>query len=300
MAVHRATILFLLFAVLWQPVFGQDAPEHTVIARFQEAAALDVDPTGRLYVADAGRDVVRILDREGRNEATLGGSGTRESEFDTPVDLDPTNGLTLLVADAGNGRIQRFSAELQYLETMPVGLSFGGEQDRRVFDDGRDGSAIRGSGRPIAVTSSDSDETFVINDREDVVVKFDDRRRSERIIRGAGGWGGALRRPVALEVDGSRRLYVADGEDGRVLVYDLFGSFMNELSVSLQSDIRALSMSRRRLLIVCMEEVVVWNPKMETVTRHPIEVDGPLVDAAQQGGEVFLLTERRLLRQNGW
>ena len=83
----------------------------TVLARFDNARALAVDPRGRLYVADAARDVVSVLGPGGRQKMVLGGSGTRAGEFDTPSDVDPSNGQVILVADAYNGRVQRFSEE---------------------------------------------------------------------------------------------------------------------------------------------------------------------------------------------
>jgi hypothetical protein len=299
MAVHRCGILLLFFVVSWGTVCAQPESKPTVIARFQEAAALDVDPMGRLYVADAGRDAVQVFDADGTVQATLGQSGTRAGEFDGPMDLDPTNGQTLLVADAGNGRIQRFSAEWQYLEALPVGSTFGGEGGQRTFDDGRDGSAVQGQGRPIAVASSDGDETFVIDGRDGVVIKFDAQRRAERIIGGGIG-GGGLQEPAALALDGHRRLYVADAGQKTVLAYDLFGTLIERLPLPPLSTIRALAVHRRRLWIVCPDRVVVWNPVAKSIAEHRVSLETPLVDAARQGDSLLLLSERRLLRRGGW
>ncbi len=296
MAVHRWGLLLLLLSVPWGGVCAQEEATPTVIARFQEAAALDVDPMGRLYVADAVRDVVQILDRNGTLQTTLGQSGTRAGEFDDPVDLDPTNGQTLLVADAGNGRVQRFSAEWQYLEALPVGSTFGGKSGQRTFDDGRDGSAVQGQGRPIALVSSDGDETFVIDERDGVVIKYDAQRRADRIIGGGVGRNG-LQSPAALALDGNRRLYVADAEEAAVFAYDPFGTFIERLRIPRLSDIQALSVHRGKLLIVCEDRIVTWNPETESTVEHPVSLEVALVDAARQGGDLFVLTERRLLRR---
>ncbi len=281
-------------------LLAQNGEEPTVLARFEEARALEVDPTGRLYVADAGRDVIRIFDPKGRLQATLGDAGTRAGEFDGPTDLDPTNGQTLLVADGGNGRIQRFSADLQYLEAMPVGGDFGSRAEQRVFDDGRDGSAVQGEGRPIAVVSSDGDETFVVDGRESVVVRFDEQRRPERLIGGGMSGAGAPQEPVALALDDSRRLYVGDRAQGVVLAYDLFGTFVKRLSTPPMPELRALSMQRGRLWIVCADRVFVWNPKTGRTQEHPVDLEASILDAARRGEDLFLLTERRLLRRDVW
>jgi streptogramin lyase len=270
-------------------------PSSAVVARFQSARALDVDPRGRLYVADAGADVVRIFEPKGSVRATLGGPGTRAGEFDAPTDVDATNGQALWVADAGNGRLQRFSEELQYLEALPVGRSLG-TPEQRVFDDGRDGGDVQGQGRPVAVATSDTDDVFVVDERDDVVVAYDDKRRAERIVGDRSG----LRGPVALAVDGTRRLYVADREQNAIFAYDLFGTFLERLPLPDLPSPRALTLHRGRLWVVCADRIVVWDPARRTRDVHPVDVAVPLVDAARRADTVFLLTERRLLRRSGW
>lgn len=292
-------ILFLgsVFALLLGPecLVAQE-PTRAVWGRFEEASALEIDPMGRLYVTDAGLDVVRIFNLDGEERATVGGSGTRRGEFDGPMDLDATNGQMLVVADAGNGRIQRFASERQYLDALTVGATFEDGPEQRVFSDGRDGADVQGSGRPIAVVSSNSDETFVIDGREDVVVKFDAQAREERIIGGAGH----LQAPVALALDGNRRLYVADRERKAVFSYDLFGTFVERLSTPTLPRLQALSVYRGRLWIICADRVLVWNPDAGTIQQHQVSLDVPLVDAARRGNHLFLLTESELLRRDSW
>ena len=292
--------LFLGLLGVCPSVFAQAASQDTVIARFRDARALAADPLGRVYVADAGRDVVRVLDRDGDEQGSLGGAGTRAGEFDSPTDVDPTNGQTVWVADAGNGRVQHFSSEGLYLEAMPVGPSFLEGGDQRFLDDGRDGAAVQGDGRPIAVASTSGDVVFAIDGRNDRLLKWDEQRRLGPLI-GSVGRGDAPQRPVALALDGTRRLYVADGaEEGRVLAYDLFGTFLERLDTPPLSALQALTMHRGRLWIVCDRRVFVWNPDTRTVTEHPVDLPVPLMDAARRGDDLFLLTSTRLYRRPAW
>lgn len=281
------------------PVHAQAVPADTVIARFRDARALAVDPLDRLYVADAGRDVVRVLDRSGAEQGTLGGSGTRSGEFDGPADVDPTNGQTVWVADAENGRVQHFSSEGLYLEAMPVGAAFLEGDGQRFLDDGRDGAAVQGGGRPIAVASTSGDEVFAIDGRHDRLLKWDEQRRPERLV-GPVGREDAPQRPVALALDGTRRLYVADQAQSAVLAYDLFGTFLTRVGTPRLSNLRALSMHGGRLWIVCAGRVFVWNPATRSVTEHTIDLPAPLVDAARRGDDLFLLTATRLHRRPAW
>ena len=294
-------VLGLFFGLIGfcPPVQGQEAAPDTVIAHFRDARALAVDPLGRLYVADAGRDVVRVLNRSGDDQGSLGGAGTRAGEFDSPADVDPTNGQTVWVADAGNGRVQHVSSEGLYLEAMPVGPSFldGGEQ--RFLDDGRDGAAVQGDGRPIAVASTSGDVVFVIDERNDLLLKWDEQRRPERLV-GPVGRDDAPQRPVALALDGTRRLYVADGAEGRVLAYDLFGTLLGRLDTPPLPALQALTMHKGRLWIVCSGRVLMWSPADGTMTEHAVDLPTPLVDAAGRGEDLFLLTATNLYRRALW
>lgn len=292
-------VVGVLLGLVGGTVAAQPAAPDTVLARFRDAQALAVDPLGRLHVADAGRDVVRILDRTGNSLGTLGGAGTRAGEFDSPSDVDPTNGQTLWVADAGNGRVQHFSADGLYLEALAVGPSVLEGGGQRFLDDGRDGAAVQGDGRPIAVASTSGDEVFAIDGRNDRVLKWNEQRRPERFV-GAVGGADAPRRPVALALDGTRRLYVADREREAVLAYDLFGSLVGRLATPPLPTVQALSMHRGRLWIVCAERVFVWDPATRTAAEHGVDLPAPLVDAVQRGDELFLLTPTRLYRRSAW
>ena len=288
-----------MLALLLCAVVGPDAcpaqdSGRAVLAEFRAASALAVDPMGRLYVADAGRDVVRVLSADGDTLTTLGGTGTRAGEFDGPLDVDPTNGQTLYVADAGNGRLQQFSAEWQYLGAIPVGGEGGAAE--RVFDDGRDGADTQGAGRPVAMVSRDGDETFVIDERARAVVLFSPQGRPERLI----GPASRLDDPVDLALGDDRRLYVADRGREAVLAYDAFGTFLERVPVEGLSALRAVSVHRGRLWIVCADQVVVWTPGTEQVRRHSVRLDAPLLGALPRGGHVYLLTEHRLLRRDRW
>jgi DNA-binding beta-propeller fold protein YncE len=255
---------------------------------------------GHLYVADAGRDVVRILDRSGAGRATLGGSGTRRGEFDQPADVDPTNGQTVWVADAGNGRVQRFSPEGLFLEAFPVNPSFFDGREQRSFNDGRDGASVQGQGRPVALATSSGGDTFVVDGRNDAVLKWDENGRPERLLGPAGHRWRGLRTPVALALDGTRRLYVADRAQETVFAFDLFGTFVRRLDTPPLSRLQALSMHGGRLWIVCAERVFVWSPGTRSTSEHEVDLPEPLVDLARRGDDLFLLTATTLYRRSAW
>lgn len=272
------------------------AGQRPVVAQFENAQALAVDPRGRLYVADAGRDVVETLNAEGERLDVIGGSGTRVGEFDLPSDVDPTNGQLLLVADTYNGRIQRFSEEGQYLESLPIGRTDRAGGAGWGFENRREGDPVRGDGRPVAVARDDDESIFVLDERNRQLLKWTDLGGMEPIVDG----GARLQDPVALAIGDSRQVYVADAEQETVLVYDRFGTFRRRVPAPPLPNVQALAVHRRRLHMVSPDTVRIWERAKGHVAEHPVGLSEPLVDVARANGDIYLLTESRLLRRAGW
>ncbi len=275
---------------------GTDRAAGTVLAQFEEARALAVDPRERLYVADAGRSVVGIFEADGTRRAVLGGAGTRPGTFDTPSAIDPTNGQVLLVADTYNGRVQRLSTEGQYLESLPVGQTGRRAAGEWTFQDGGGGASVQGDGRPIGVARDDEGAVFVLDSRNRQVWKWSDVGRPQAVVSGRGG---RLQDPVALALGPDRRLYVADAGREAVLIYDAVGTFRRMAGPSL-SGVRALAVHRGRLWIVCPRRVVVWSRAEGVVAEHTVDLGEPLVDVTVYQDRAYLLTETRLLRRPAW
>lgn len=268
------------------------------IASFEQARSLAATTDGRLYVADAGADAVVVLDTLGTRLQTFGGAGTRAGSFDAPSDVDPTNGLTLLVADTGNGRIQRFTDEGRFIESLPVGDPEGASGGGRpTFDGGEDAGAARADGRPIAVASTNANEIRAIDAAAGVVRMWDASRRPDGVIGGFGQRSGTLREPVALALDAQNRLYVADRDPGTVLVYDRFGTYVTTLPLPPQSGIQSVAVHGTRVFVVSSRHLHVVDAGSYRVVQvwHGPGLDG-LLDAALVRGSLYALTPNRLLR----
>lgn len=259
------------------------AVEPFGLARFEAARDLAVDPSGRLYVADAGAAVVVELSPEGRPVATLGGPGSGEHAFLEPSGVDPTNGLTLFVADAGNGRIQHFSRERRLLRTIPLG-------EMR----GSGARGLGGEGRPVALASGPTRDLYAIDDLRGVVLRWDESLRPDRVTGGLDAGEGALRAPVDLAVGPDGRLFVADRGHAAVLVYDAFGLYLRRLAAGTARDVRALGLYRDRLLVVLPSRVLVYGLDGRLRRALAVEIEEPLVDAALVGEALVLLTPTRL------
>ncbi len=263
-----------------------------LLARFEEARALSVDPGGALYVVDAGRDVVYQLGPDGRVRFVLGGTGTGEGAFDEPRDLDPTNGLLFVVADAGNGRLQRFSRQFQFLESLPVGRKGTSERGPSYLSR-ESGLGNPADGRPIAVLTTPSDEMFAIDEARHVVLRWGRDRRPAGAIGGPDDGEGALVAPVSLASDG-RVLYVADRGRHAVLVYDLFGGYIRSLGEGIATDVEAVFVKDRFLWVVLPHRLLVYETTGVLRYVFDIRLPEPLVDAALSGRTLYLLSARGL------
>ncbi len=270
--------------------------EAVVLARFEEARALAVDPQGLLYVADAGRDAVVRLDEDGLLRDMLGGPGTLEGRFSEPADIDPTNGLVFVVADAGNSRLQRFSRDFLHLESLSVGRLQQDERTGRGQPTAPFGQANRlglADGTPIAVATSRANETFAVEAGRNVVLKWDAARRFERVIGGFDERDGRLVAPVALAVD-ENSLYVADRGRAAVLVYDHFGGFVRTLAEGLAREVCAVTVFGDEIWIVLPERLLVFHRRGRLARVFDVRLGEPLVDVGRRGGLTYLLTPSRL------
>ena len=262
-------------------------------AVFADARALGVDPFGGLYVADAGRDVVYAMNAHGEILAVLGGPGSREGAFDDPSGVDPTNGLTLYVADAGNRRIQIFSRSGAWLGAVPLARS--GEEGARVTYRRQDAAASGyASGIPGGVATSPANELFVVDVDRGVVRKWDEDRRPAGVIGDARAGPGALLEPVDLALGADGVLYVADRRAESLMVYDQYGTFARSIGSGLVG-LSAVVATGERVYAALERSLVAYDAAGRFERRLETDMNTHIVDmAAGPDGALYVLGTQRL------
>ena len=275
------------------------------LARFEDATGVGAVPGGPVYVSDAGRNVIVRLPPGERpdtsREAGLGGPGGAVGQFDAPADVDPTNGLVIVVADAGNGRLQRFSDEFRHLETLPVGRGYaaGGDAPARPVFDARTGDTNDlGGGRPVAAREPAGDATYALDAAAGHVLKWEDQRRTVRVVGGFSDGEGVLRDPVDLAVGSDGTLYVADAGRGAVMTYDRFGSFLVARARGLAGNARAVAAGPSgRLYLARPRSVLVFGREGRLLRRVRLRLPAPagaVVDVAPAERGLYVLTPQAL------
>lgn len=106
------------------PGFGGDGGP-AVEAQLRRPAGLAVDRQGNLYIADAGENSVRRVDKSGTISTAVGtgtpgfnGDGYKGplTQLNLPLDVAVDNCGNVLIADKGNDRIRR----LQVARSCPT------------------------------------------------------------------------------------------------------------------------------------------------------------------------------------
>jgi len=300
-------VSILTASVPARPASAQSAPaaseQGATLLQIDGGTAVALDPRGFLYITDARKSAVVVVQPDGTVRETIGGAGTQPGQFDAPADLDPTNGLTLWVADAGNGRLQHISQDGQFLEVLPlteVGDGGDARPSRPVFDATRGGAAPVADGEPIAIATTAANELFAVDARRSVVVKWDAQRRAERVIGGFGQRQGSLRDPVDLSIRRDE-LFIADRQQAAILVYDAFGTYRRTIHLSdrrQRDDLRAVHAAGGYLWVATDRSVLRLDPRGGTQTVIATS-DHEIADIAVDVPDLYILTDSRLLRMPG-
>lgn len=286
----------LVVALCASSVFGQDTTLviSSRLAVFNEASSIGVDPAGRIYVTDSAEHVLRVMNGEGKDVFVLGGPGTGEGEFDEPIGVDPTNGLVIVVADAGNHRLQRFTRTFQLIESIPL-YGQGPDPVGAGVRSRAELPAHRGSepGRPVAVVVGDANELFVVDESRSAVAHFDSSRRLKGFVGAAGDYGRLLD-PIDAALFGES-LAVADRGLRSIVIFDQFGGYVTELGGGVLEGLSGLYATDDILLAAYGTSVAIFDAAGTRLADIGIHSEKPIRDVAINGKDLLILTRRELL-----
>jgi len=188
-----------------------------------------------------------------------GGKGVGNGQFDSPTGIVVDANGNILVADTGNGRIEKFTPTGTFLSTMgskvgsqeqfssPNGIAVDRTGNIYVADAGThrvlklspEGTFIAewigpepGFYGPRGVAISPDDSIYVVDQGHTRIVKFSPDGRVLSIWGSKGTGEGQFNDPTSVAVDPtSNRVYVADPINSRIQVFDSNGKFLTKWPV---------------------------------------------------------------------
>ena len=190
--------------------------------RLDDAVALAASDDGTLWVVDAGTSTV-VAFRDSAVVRQLGGAGTGAEALLDPVDVDPTNGLAIFVADRAAGEVVQFTDEGRVAARFVVPDVDPDRPTRQPAGALRDGAR----GQPLAVAAGADGTLFVIDDGRRHVVQLSAEGDVERVL-GAD----TLVDPVDLALTNDGVLWVVDAGRSAVRPIERFGDMGPPLPVA--------------------------------------------------------------------
>lgn len=205
---------------------GDNATASASVLTFPRGVALDEQ--GNLYIADTIDNRIRKVDHSTRVITTVAGTGKpgfsgdggppEGAELNAPQGLAVARDGTLYISDTGNQRIRRIRDGVISTVAGNGSEGYGG--------DGKAGTSAE-LDVPLGLALDSHGNLYIADSGNDRVRKLDIGGRLTTAVgngaRGYGGDGGSaalaeLAAPVAVAVDASNELYIADSLNNRIRI----------------------------------------------------------------------------------
>jgi DNA-binding beta-propeller fold protein YncE len=179
-----------------------------------------------------------------------GGKGTGNGEFDSPTGIAVDPNGNILVADTGNGRIEKLSSDGIFLSSIqqleaPSGIAIDRAGDiyvsevgskHRVQKLGPDGTFIAewapGLYGPRKIAIGPDDSIYVVDSGRNRIVKFSADGQVLASWGSEGSGDGQFKGVSSVAVDPTtNKVYVADSINRRIQVFDSNGNFLSKWPV---------------------------------------------------------------------
>src|SRR5437870_1159520 len=196
---------------------------------------------------------------EGVSNVFEGGRGAGKGEFDSPTGIAVDGNGNILVADTGNGRIEKFSPTGTFLSSVgtkgtghgqlgdPNGIAIDRTRNiyvaeasnHRVQKLAPDGTFIAdwkgpepGFYGPRRIAIGPDDSIYVVDQGRTRIVKFNPDGEVLAVWGSPGNADGQFNDPTSVAVDSiTNKVYVADPRNKRIQVFDDNGKFVTKWSV---------------------------------------------------------------------
>jgi hypothetical protein len=267
-------------------VVDRNLPTTMLDQELSDPVGLARDSAGHVYLCDAGNNRVIEFTDDLLPMRDCCGYGNDLGMLKNPRYVVADGDLGIVVSDADNRRIQRFTPHLDAtdqfkLSDMDDPLKYGIPSGLALTADGSYRIADHDRNRLIAMTN---------------VGDFD------KFVGDLGERGGQLEKPEKVLVDKEDNVYVCDAGNSRVVIYDRYGNLVRMLSHDLLADPASAVLDRTGNVWVLDRQstrIFCFTPKGILLTSQPLEIlgtEGPLDGPSDL---LFLPNGRLLVSDSG-
>jgi hypothetical protein len=244
--------------------------------------AISVDIYGNAFVLESESSILHVYSRDRVLLHEVGGQGWENERFDRPAGVWARNGIDVYVADYGNHRIQRFDRNLTFVSSLSTRDN--SNPDERF-------------GYPSDVSVSRSGDLFICDTENSRIVKVNPLNGMFQTFGGFGAGQGRLLRPSHVQVGPKDNVYVLDSP--RVVVFDNFGNYLQELSPGVSAGPTALFADEQRVAVLDSTSIAFYDQdnrpgpvvQLNTVLgQEPVHVTSISIS----NGVLYILTESGL------
>lgn len=179
----------------------------TILLTSYNVTAFDIGFQSSIYAINKENNLLIKYSNKGDSLASVGGFGSSESGFDSPVAVATTES-DVFVADYNNHRIQRFNRDLTFISSIYLREDnneyhrFGYPLDLAVLRSGNL-AILDGENKRIVLTTPFGEwlNTYVSNDTRNKLLD-----------------------PISIKVDSEDNLYILD--KNKILMFNPFGNFV--------------------------------------------------------------------------
>jgi DNA-binding beta-propeller fold protein YncE len=188
---------------------------------------------------------------EGVSNMLAGGRGTGKGEFDSPTAMAVDPSGNILIADTGNGRIEKFSPTGTFLKSIGKFEALNGiavDRDGNIYvaeigskhsvqkldPDGKFIAEWKGVGfyGPRRITIGPDDSIYVVDSGHNRIVKFSPDGQVLASWGSEGSGDGQFKGLSSVAIDPTNnKVYVADPLNRRIQVFDSNGTFLTKWSI---------------------------------------------------------------------
>lgn len=210
---------------------------------FLYPAAIAIDNSGNIYVADSGNNRVQKFNSSGEFVSKIGSEqrsdnggsygGNNEGEFNDPRGVAVDASGNIYVSDSGNNRVQKFNSagEFQTLWGNDEGGSYGGSYG------GSDEGELN---YPMGIAVDSNGNVYVADSGNDRIQKFNTSGGfidqwglfiSDNYGGGYPSYGsgdGEFSHPAGVAIDSSGNVYVSDTFNSRIQKFTSTGTFLTK------------------------------------------------------------------------